>query len=267
MNEPLLVNSIGHSVGVLLFAGFLVMVLRDRRPSRLAVVAAALALLWNAGSLAVLAASAGLMGGADVAAAFSFSVLSLLPAVLMHLSLGHRSRPIWIAGYALSSVAVCLHVAELAGVGLRAHVIALWMITIGFGVLTIVARIGIVSMCLFLLAISFLHFGSDHPTSAWSGELALHHGGIPLALYVLLQDYRFLLLDAFLRFLVNSVAAAGFVGLAVWLNIRFHLVDRALANPFLEGVAVVGICLSLVTLIVVREWLQLLLTRVVFRRQ
>src|SRR5207302_324264 len=52
------------------------------------------------------------------------------------------------------------------------------------------------AMCLFLFAISFVHFGSDHPLQAWSGEIALHHAGLPLALFVLLQDYRFLLLDA-----------------------------------------------------------------------
>jgi hypothetical protein len=65
------------------------------------------------------------------------------------------------------------------------------------------------AMGLFLLAISFAHFGSEHSRQAWSGEIALHHAGIPIALFVLLQDYRFLLLDAFLRFIVNASLAAG----------------------------------------------------------
>lgn len=54
-------------------------------------------------------------------------------------------------------------------------------------------------MSLFLFALSFVHFGERHSHS-WSGELIAHHAGIALALFVLLQDYRFLLLDAFIRF-------------------------------------------------------------------
>ena len=43
--------------------------------------------------------------------------------------------------------------------------------------------------------------------------MALDHAWIPLALFVLLQSYRFLLLDAFLRFVVNaSLAAAAVLG-------------------------------------------------------
>ena len=57
------------------------------------------------------------------------------------------------------------------------------------------------SMCLLLFSMSFVHFGSGHPLHAWSSEVALHHGGIPLALFILMQDYRFVLLDAFMRFL------------------------------------------------------------------
>ena len=47
-------------------------------------------------------------------------------------------------------------------------------------------------MALFLFAISFVHFGSVHPRQMWEGEIALHHAGLPLALLVILQDYRFL---------------------------------------------------------------------------
>src|ERR1051325_2842666 len=59
------------------------------------------------------------------------------------------------------------------------------------------------TMSLFLLAMSFVHLGGGHMTQVWSRELAFHHAAIPLALLVLLQDYRFVLLDAFLRFLAN----------------------------------------------------------------
>src|ERR1051326_128818 len=64
------------------------------------------------------------------------------------------------------------------------------------------------SMCLALFATSFIHFGAGHASQVWSSELVFHHAGIPLALFVLLQDYRFVLLDAFVRFLANALLAA-----------------------------------------------------------
>jgi len=54
--------------------------------------AAALAMLWNLGSLVGMAT--GPEGGiaAEIIVAASFSVLSLLPAVLLHISLQSRQR-------------------------------------------------------------------------------------------------------------------------------------------------------------------------------
>src|SRR5262245_47790991 len=116
-NEPLLINSIGHAAGLLLFAGFLVLFLRDRPRQRtvqglLPAIAASLALLWNLGSLMVLAASSGLFPSSDLIAALSFAVLSLLPATLLQISLEGQLRPIWIIGYSISGLAFGLHVAE-----------------------------------------------------------------------------------------------------------------------------------------------------------
>ncbi len=60
MNESLLVNTLGHSAGVLLFGIFLVtLLLRDRAARRLrggvkSILAAVLALVWNMASLIVL---------------------------------------------------------------------------------------------------------------------------------------------------------------------------------------------------------------------
>ena len=245
MSEPLLANSIGHSVGVLLFATFLAVVLRERRHNWLAVTAAVLALLWNMGSLAVLAASTGLIPRLDLASAFSFSVLSLLPAVLLHLCLEEKFRPVWIIGYALSGVAMGLHLAEVGYSDPRFHQAGLWVTTIGFVVLTgIVTILGGLRMtatvCLLLLAISFLHFGSGNPHS-WAGEWTFHHAGIPLALGILLQDYRFVLLDAFVRFMVNSLAVAGFIAAGLSLNARFGLLELSRRNAVIEGMILVTI--------------------------
>jgi hypothetical protein len=64
MEESQLVNTIGHSAGAIIFGIFLVLLLRDRAPTGLrsswrSLSAAALAFLWNIGSLAVLTHSLG----------------------------------------------------------------------------------------------------------------------------------------------------------------------------------------------------------------
>ena len=278
-NEPLLVNAIGHSAGLLLFAGFIILYLRDhshRRNSRemLPAITASLALLWNLGSLFVLGATSGLYAPSDLIAALSFSVLSLLPATLLQSALAGQHRAIWALGYGVSGTAVGLHLAELLRPDVRFHLTALWLIIAGFGVLTVTAMLTAqrtrsrtaMSMCLFVFAISFVHFSHGHVREAWSSEVALHHAGIPLALYVLLQDYRFLLVDAFLRFFVNALVAGGFIVLALAVNARFQLLHRANENPFIAGILLVGACLVLIALVFVRGKLQLALTRIVFGR-
>src|ERR1700691_5920424 len=107
IHEPVLVNTIGHCAGAVIFGMLLYFFLVNRRRagedrSSLPLVAAALAMLWNLGSLVALAAGprGGPIAGAIVA--LSFSVLSLLPAVLLHISLRSRRRAVWIGGYGLS---------------------------------------------------------------------------------------------------------------------------------------------------------------------
>jgi two-component system LytT family sensor kinase len=92
IHEPILVNTIGHCGGAVIFGMLLYFFLANWRRGReerakLPVVAAALAFLWNIGSL--IALGTGPRGGMapDIIVAASFSVLSLLPAVLLHISL------------------------------------------------------------------------------------------------------------------------------------------------------------------------------------
>src|SRR5437762_1186068 len=118
IHEPVLVNTIGHSAGAVIFGILLYLFVVNWRRAReerssLPALAAALAMLWNVGSLIALA-SAG-SGGivVDVIVAASFSVLSMLPAVLLHISLKASHRALWIAGYLLGLIAVALHVGDL----------------------------------------------------------------------------------------------------------------------------------------------------------
>ena len=283
IHEPVLVNTIGHCAGSVIFGMLLYLFLvnwrraREER-SRLPAIAAALALLWNIGSLIALAT--GPTGGmvADIIVAASFSVLSILPAVLLHISLESHHRTLWMSGYVLSLTAVALHVVDLITGAPRFHYAALLLVTLGFAWLTAIfvilemrqrnrAAISRLAgaMVLFLFAISFVHFSSDHAQQAWSKEIALHHAGIPLALFVLLQDYRFLLLDAFLRFVVNASLAAA----ALLISIRIVQspdFDRHLQHPFDAGLLFVSACLLLTLFVYIRNHIQGWLTRVIFLR-
>ncbi|HTR34754.1 MAG TPA: histidine kinase [Bryobacteraceae bacterium] len=283
IHEPLLVNTIGHCAGALIFGTLLYLFLVNWRRAPdgrncLPMVAAALAMLWNLGSLVGLATGPNGGMAADIIVAASFSVLSLLPAVLLHISLGSRHRALWITGYVLSALAAALHVADLLTQGPRFHQAALLLVTVGFGGLTAVSvlvelrqengaagsRLA-ASMVLFLFAISFVHFSAGHAQMAWSKEVALHHAGLPLAVFVLLQDYRFLLLDAFLRFIVNATLAAGTLLCAIRVaesrELRAHL-----QHPFEAGLLFVSACLLLALFVYARNRMQRLLTRVLFLR-
>ncbi|HYV64251.1 MAG TPA: histidine kinase [Bryobacteraceae bacterium] len=283
MNESLLVNTLGHSAGVLIFGIFLVLLLRDRAARRLrgglkSILAAVLALVWNVASLIVLGSESPDTFFIRITIAIGFSVLSLLPAVLFDLCLERRYRPLVQGGYALSAAATALHIAELFHANASYHRWALTSITIGFGILTLIAAVLVYreehdrattsrvagTMSLFLLAMSFVHLGGGHAQQIWSQELAFHHAAIPLALLVLLQDYRFVLLDAFFRFLANVFLAAVFVFGAVeaW---RLELLPAA-DTPFHVALLLAGACLLLVLFALARGGIQRALTRLIFRR-
>src|SRR5450755_1166505 len=234
IHQPVLVNTIGHCAGALIFGMLLYFFALDcwrsrEEHSRLPLVAAALAMLWNVGSLIALATGPASGKAADVIVAASFSVLSLLPAVLLHISLASSYRALWVGGYVLSLTAVGLHVSDLLTQSPRSHYAALLLVTLGFAGITAISvflelrhanpaagsRLA-GAMGLFLFAISFVHFGAEHARQEWSKELAFHHAGLPLALLVLLQDYRFLLLDAFMRFIVSASLTAA----ALLISIR-----------------------------------------------
>lgn len=284
--DPLLINTIGHSVGVLLFGVLTALLFKDQRrhagvQTRLPLIAGLLALLWNLGSLLVLAFSANHDRLLENVVTFSFSVLSVLPAVLFHIVLKNTRRALVICGYSMSGLAVLLHVAELATPPSRPHQAALLVIAGGFGSLVALSMVftlrqgrktfafdsEFVSLgCLLLFTLSFVHFGYGHAASAWTAEIAWHHAGIPLVLFVLLQDYRFLLLDVFFRFLLNFGLAAAYAFAAFGLNNRWHIWARMTGDEFLMGIGLVGLSVALISFALARGSLQHWLTRRLFRR-
>jgi two-component system, LytTR family, sensor kinase len=281
LNDPVMVNILGHTAGALIFAIFLVLLYSGRgwlggRGRYLSGLAASLSLVWNLGSLVVLAAPGLPAGMLAVVVAISFSVFSVLPAVLLHISI--EDTRLINAGYVLSGIAVVMHFREIQGNGERLHQIALLLITAGFLLLTgiAVARAALWdrgaggtrifgSMCLALFAISFVHFGAGHVRQAWSSELLVHHAGIPLALFVLLQDYRFVLLDAFIRFLANALLAGLVAGMGLAVAFRLVPVERLSHQPLTASALLIGLCLFLVLFAWMRNRIQGWLTHAIFR--
>ncbi|HXE14442.1 MAG TPA: histidine kinase [Bryobacteraceae bacterium] len=284
--DPLTINTVGHSVGLLLFAVVVALLIADWRrngirQTGLTLIAASLALLWNLGSLFVLASFKGPGLTLDALVTFSFAVLSVLPAVLLNIVFQRKRRAIVISGYVLGIVAVLLHVWEVILAQPRLHQWALIVIAAGYAAVLGVAilfmvkserttagfRSRLVSLvCLLLFSLSFLHFGIGHPAAAWTTEIAWHQASIPLVLVVLLQDYRFLFLDVFLQFLVNFGLAVAFVASAFFAMDQFDLWTALSRNEFWSGVGVVSLCLYLIVFAYARRALQMGLSAALFRR-
>jgi signal transduction histidine kinase len=283
VHEPLLVNTIGHSVGAILFAVFLYLGLRDQagvrlRASRMSLAAAGLALTWNVASLLVVAVQDAGLPGAGFASGLGLTALTLLPAVLLQLAVGSRS--VWLCrlGFLFSIVSIGFHWSEFMFDAPQFHARALRVTTIGFALLTILAAITILrgraketgrlfgTMALFLFALSFVHFGFEFKPGIWQLEVIVHHAGIPVAMFVLLQDYRFVFLDALVRVLANLTVAGAALVATFWLLARTGIEVSGITTPFRGGLLFVAASLALVGFAVLRGWFQQLLTRVLFRR-
>ena len=174
-----------------------------------------------------------------------------------------------------------IHLAEIFGTEVASHQFGLRLITFGFGGLAVLAALALWkdqqqrkgagmrmlgAMALFLFAVSFVHFGEAHGTDAWAHELLLHHAGIPLALVVLLQDYRFLLLDVFIRFLGNALLAVVFAVGLIGLLSRLELDPASAIGGFSLAVTITGVGLALLGFSALRGHLQRWVERRVFRR-
>lgn len=285
-NIPFFINVLGHAGGVIIFGAFLYLLWLGRRRDpggdfAVPAMAAICALLWNAVSLAVLATVESGSEYARFTVALGFVVLSLLPGVLLHLSVGSGQRWIRICGYLLSMTAVVTQMTEFFRGGEAPHRFGLFLITFGFGSLALLAASALArekrrlkgaslrtlaAMALFFFSVSFIHFGSSHGYDAWAHEVVLHHAGIPLALVILLQGHRMLLMDVFVRFLGNAltafVAAVLLLGLAGFLG----LLEPTSNVPFSQSILIVAGGLVLVAFPALRKRVQNRLEAAIFRR-
>ena len=279
---PILLNVLGHVAGMTAFCAFLFLLFRGSRSAVLAPAAAAgLAACWNLGSLIVLLADPGSQLQ-EVVAALSFAVLSLLPCALLQLALGTDYRWLGWTGYAVGSGASLIHVSNALGIGFATPEAGIATINYGFSVLAVVAaglmarrdpgrRLAsmrtLAAMALFLLAASFVHFGRVHLPGAWLHELVFHHAGIPLSLFVLLLDYRFLLLDVFIRLAGAGLLAAAFAAALLWLMNALGLLQSVGGTAL--GLAAFLVVASVVILAYppVLTWLGIRVQNALFRRQ
>ena len=120
-------------------------------------------------------------------------------------------------------------------------------------------------MCMALFAMSFVHFGLGHGHEAWSSELFLHHAGIPVALFLLLQDYRFVLLDAFIRFAANGVLAA-LLSWAAMQAVRWAFGVPAGEDPLRQAGLLAGLSMLLVLFASMRGAVQRWIAHALFRQ-
>lgn len=292
VREAVLVNTLGHSIGVLVFALLIYLFLRDWKGSGsgrglLPTGAATLALIWNLCSLMALAKAGSADDLSSPVAAISFAALSAMPSLLLHISLGTRLPWFRITGYLLSGAAVCIHLVKgFLPMNASLHDVSLLLISAGFGSITLLVALierfwstetvnaqhprslarTMGTMAFFLFAISLMHFGSLHEPETRFTEVVLHHAGIPLALVILLQEYRFLLLDTFLRFVANAALAMGIIAVGHFLQVRYGLAALAAGDPFIQALVILAAGTTLVIFGYLRTALQNLLTRVVFRR-
>ena len=279
-------NMAGHCAGALIFGIFLFLLARDRAGSRLrgtglAFAAAGLAFGWNLGALVLIAMPPGWPRTSSVVEFLSFGSLSLLAPVLLHLSLNHRC-PLAVAGYVVGAAAVCLHLVEDVLDKPGFHVYALTLMAVGLGAVTLLSAVHLArsgtsdrrgllrqmfgTALLFIFVGTYVHIGLEHGAHTWSNELVLHHASVPLALFIILHNHRFVLLDALIRFCANALLA-GIVTFGCLALLRPGSISFAGESTVMsQGITALVVCLLLLLFALARERLQKLLTRIVFRR-
>lgn len=229
-NAAALINLLGFTVGIALYALLLLMVVRHRKtkdeaastasaaaPDLLLLLTAALGLLWNAGELLVLFWR-DFSGAAQVSpllVAASYSALGFLPSVVVHSALKSDERNskkigwLTVAAYVLSAFAAALHFHAAIFRAAAPSDLALRVLT--FGSLALLAGLLISTYrqkiqnkavwisALSVFAVSALHLSGQQEEKSWLVELVAHQSSLPLALAILLQDYRFAFADLFLK--------------------------------------------------------------------
>jgi two-component system LytT family sensor kinase len=261
-----LLNLVGLSTGIVLYAMLLAMVVRAGRasgPSRvdpLLLATALLGLIWNLCALpAYELPKVGIDGPFTFLIAAGFSALGFLPAVVVHSVLrderdstrvrGWPRQVVATAAYSVSAIAAVCHArAAWSGAPLPSP-FGMRLLTYSFIALVIPlaavtrrqpgARRALWAAALSIFAVSALHLSELHRGDAsWPIELLGHHASLPLALAILYQDFPFALADIFLKRALTLLALVGAALLGVAAIGEIHSPDLPLRDPRDVGVLV-----------------------------
>jgi len=220
-----LLNLVGLSTGVVLYAMLLAMVVRRdarsaalRHVDPLLLATALLGLLWNLCALPAYGLpKLGVQTPLEPLTVVGFGALGFLPAVVVqsvlrgeHDRLESRvGRSVAVAAFAISATAALLQI-RAAALGFAVpSALAMRLLTYGYVVLAVPvavvtrgqagARRALWIAALSIFTVSALHLSQAHRDGSWPVELLGHHASIPLALAILYQDYPFALADLFLK--------------------------------------------------------------------
>ncbi len=254
LNVASLINLLGFTVGVALYALLFVMVVRHRKtkdkfPFDLLLFATSvLGFLWNLGELSVFIwQDFGASRVSPILLAISYSALGFLPSVVVHSAWKNsenenpQARLLAFAAYGLSILASLFHLYSAIFNNSAPSSLGLQILT--FGALALIAGLLIFNFkqplenktvwitALLVFAVSALHLSSKDEGNSWLVELIAHQSSLPLALAILLQDYRFAFADLFLKralslLLLASLAFGLYVFAAVPLLAWHETHDR-----------------------------------------
>jgi len=262
-----LLNLVGLTMGVVLYAMLFVMVVRaGRTPTAsghvdpLLLVTSVLGLVWNVCALpAYDLLKVGLEGPLPFLSAIGFSALGLLPAVVVHSVLrgerqhvdGPMKRAALVVAYAVSAIAVFLHVRNAWIGAMVPSAPAMRLLTYTFIMLIVPlavvtrdqpgSRRALWGAALATFAVSALHLSQFHRTDvAWPIELMGHHASLPLAIAILYQDYPFALADLFLKRVLSllAIVAVAFVAIAAFAAVARAVGPTVPLNSTQVGVLV-----------------------------
>ena len=240
-----LLNLVGLSAGVVLYAVLFAMVVGSRRPTvvqsrvdPLLLLTSILGLAWNLCALpAYVFPKMGIQGPSPFVAAVGFSALGFLPAVVVHSVLrgthtgarGWVTRTLVVAAYVASILAAVLHLLAAwasdpvpSGLGMRLLTYSFIGLVVPLAAVTRGqpgSRRALWVAALATFAVSALHLSQLHKGDpAWPVELVGHHASLPLAFAILYQDYPFALADLFLKraLALLAILAVAFAAIGIF---------------------------------------------------
>ncbi len=226
LNPAVLINLLGFTVGVALYALLLVMVVSYRNKNSkvdlLLLTTAVLGLLWNTGELFELFYRDFFQTSVSpLLSAVSFSALGFLPSVVVHSAEKSKNKCgiLTITAYALSLFASVVQFQSAIFYNFAPSNFALKVLS--FGSIALLAGLLVINFkqtldkkaiwisALLIFAVSAFHLSSDAAEeNSWLVELVAHQSSLPLAIAILLQDYRFAFADLFLKRAVSLILLA-----------------------------------------------------------